>query len=406
MVTIAAVNLLRMAPRLAPGDDDMPLTLWAAVGHLRRNALVEAGLGISVLGIVGLLGVLPPGLHTEPGWPLPFKLDLGGLAARSQLMLAFVTAIAGACVVAGVATAAAGRYRRSMAAASGVVLCLGLGAIISRPAIEPAYPTTFYAPAQPYSDDSINRGARLYAANCALCHGSGGKGDGPAAAGLPMRPADLTAPHLFAHTPGDLFWWVSNGRGNGAMPGFAGVTSAAERWDMVNFVRARAAGVISRQVGPEVSASAAPAIPAFAFETAGGQQTLSALLEAGPALLALFSGPPSAQRLAQLAAVQTSLAATGLKVVPIILDRPETPDTEPTAPLVGVSAGTAAALALFRAADDGGETDLLLDRSGDVRARWTARGSTGVVTDRSLAADVDRIKNIPARVQAHAGHTM
>ena len=190
------------------------------------------------------------------------------------------------------------------------------------------------------------------------------------------------------------------------MPGFAAVTSAAERWDIINFVRARAAGVMSRQVGPEVSASAAPAIPAFAFETAGGQQTLSGVLGAGPALLVLFSGPPPTRRLAQLAAVQTSLAASGLKVVAIILDRPEPPDAEPTAPLVGVSTGAAAALALFRAPDDGGETDLLVDRSGDVRARWTARESSGVVTDRALTDAVDRVKNAPAEAQTHAGHTM
>ena len=35
-------------------------------------------------------------------------------------------------------------------------------------------------------------GAALYADNCAICHGPGGRGDGPLAAGLDPAPADLT----------------------------------------------------------------------------------------------------------------------------------------------------------------------------------------------------------------------
>lgn len=35
-------------------------------------------------------------------------------------------------------------------------------------------------------------GRALYAENCAVCHGDGGRGDGPAAAGLTPPPTDLT----------------------------------------------------------------------------------------------------------------------------------------------------------------------------------------------------------------------
>ncbi|GGO23673.1 cytochrome c [Gemmobacter aquaticus] len=35
-------------------------------------------------------------------------------------------------------------------------------------------------------------GAQDFANYCASCHGAGGKGDGPAAAGLDKKPADLT----------------------------------------------------------------------------------------------------------------------------------------------------------------------------------------------------------------------
>jgi len=35
-------------------------------------------------------------------------------------------------------------------------------------------------------------GAELYTAHCASCHGKDGKGDGPAASALKVRPTDLT----------------------------------------------------------------------------------------------------------------------------------------------------------------------------------------------------------------------
>lgn len=404
MVTIAAVNLLRMTPRLAGASVGRRPLIQGALGHLRRNALLEAGLGLCVLSIVAILGILPPGLHTEPGWPLPFRLELGALAGRSQMLLAILTALAAILAITGVATAAAGRYRAMMAAWSGLATCVTLGALVVRPAIEAAYPTSFYAPAEPYATASVERGARLYAENCALCHGVGGKGDGPAAASLTVRPADLTAPHLFAHTPGDLFWWVSNGRDNGVMPGFAGIMSPADRWDVINFIRARAAGALARQVGPQVSTAAISTIPDFAFEVGGRQQTLSGVLETGPSLLALFSGPPPAVRLAQLAAAQKQ-AAGSLRILAVDLAPAQAPpEMETSAPLVDVSAGVATTLALFRAGDDGGETDLLLDRAGDLRARWTLSGPDALPDPAALATAADRVAQFPAAPISHAGH--
>jgi hypothetical protein len=38
---------------------------------------------------------------------------------------------------------------------------------------------------------------------------------------LQVAPADLTAEHIFAHSDGDLFWWISQGISAGGMPGFA-----------------------------------------------------------------------------------------------------------------------------------------------------------------------------------------
>jgi putative copper resistance protein D len=293
------------------------------------------------------------------------------------------------------------------AAFAGVVLCLAIGWLIARPAIEPAYPTSFYAPAEPYAAHSVEQGARLYVENCALCHGAGGEGDGPAAAALAVRPADLTAPHLFAHSEGDLFWWISHGKGNGAMPGFAGTLSPADRWDLINFIRARAAGILSRAVGSKISVEAGPAVPDFAFESEGRQLTLSRLLETGPVLIALFGKPPSAARLAQLAASQQKFALSSLRLVAVDLDQhfvATRPEALPPLPLVTVAPDVAATLRLFRVGADGDETDLMLDQAGDVRARWAA--SNGLPDIDTLRAAAVRVAQLPASPasHSHAGH--
>src|SRR4029077_4975716 len=82
------------------------------VGWLRRNALIEATLGLAVLAIVGALGILPPGLHTEPGWPFPFRIDLARLTVGVTILLAILGLVFCVCPVPVAAAAAAGHYWR------------------------------------------------------------------------------------------------------------------------------------------------------------------------------------------------------------------------------------------------------------------------------------------------------
>lgn len=82
---------------------------------------------------------------------------------------------------------------------------------------------------------SIERGQRIFAATCATCHGQQGRGDGPAAAALNPKPADLVvmAPQ---HTDGDFAWRIATGRG--AMPAWQNVLSEEQIWDVVNYLKA------------------------------------------------------------------------------------------------------------------------------------------------------------------------
>ena len=85
---------------------------------------------------------------------------------------------------------------------------------------------------------SVERGALLFAASCASCHGETGAGDGPLADTLPAPPANFTV-HVPYHPDGVLFAWISDGiRGTG-MPAWRNQLSEQERWDLVNFLRAQ-----------------------------------------------------------------------------------------------------------------------------------------------------------------------
>lgn len=92
------------------------------------------------------------------------------------------------------------------------------------------------------SAESIESGATLFAANCAVCHGERGLGDGPTAETLEIRPADLTATHVQQLSDGALFYVISHGRPETPMPAWEGVLTEDERWHVVNYLRALAEG--------------------------------------------------------------------------------------------------------------------------------------------------------------------
>jgi hypothetical protein len=58
----------------------------------------------------------------------------------------------------------------------------------------------------------VARGAAIHAAKCAVCHGTEGAGDGPAVAGLILKPASFRDKAMVAEmSPAYWFWRVSEG---------------------------------------------------------------------------------------------------------------------------------------------------------------------------------------------------
>lgn len=85
------------------------------------------------------------------------------------------------------------------------------------------------------TSESINRGKELYTIYCRPCHGDAGHSDGPIVAKF-IRPPDLTGAPARGYTDGYLYALLSSGRG--LMPPYGDKVRGADRWNVVNYLRA------------------------------------------------------------------------------------------------------------------------------------------------------------------------
>ena len=85
-------------------------------------------------------------------------------------------------------------------------------------------------------EKSIAAGKKLYAQECADCHGGSGRGDGAGARDLELDAPmpDLSDPRMWKQSDGSLFFKITKGRE--PMPG-AEELSEQQRWHVVNYVR-------------------------------------------------------------------------------------------------------------------------------------------------------------------------
>jgi copper transport protein len=93
----------------------------------------------------------------------------------------------------------------------------------------------------PRTPASVARGRELYQQQCVVCHGLNARGDGPLAASLNPRPADLRV-HVAQHTEGQLWLWLTDGFPGSAMPAFRTTLSDEDRWNIINYLEAEYGG--------------------------------------------------------------------------------------------------------------------------------------------------------------------
>jgi putative copper export protein/mono/diheme cytochrome c family protein len=249
LLILAAINRFRLTPAL---EDRAPGGIEAArvARHLRRSIAVETVIGVGVVLAAGLLATLTPGAHEEPLWPFALRpnkaLLIDADVRRAFIEAALLLVVAVACLGRAVLFR---RWRWPALVLAAALVYAADYVVEAAPFLDPmliaAYPTSYYRSPTGFTATSVAQGAELFAANCAVCHGAGGHGDGVAAKSLPVRPANLTQPHVWGHSDGELFWWVSNGyeaRVYGlVMPGFAGTLSEDQRWAVLDYVHAHLA---------------------------------------------------------------------------------------------------------------------------------------------------------------------
>ena len=113
------------------------------------------------------------------------------------------------------------------------------------------------------TDENLVKGAKLYQATCAECHGRDGRGGISGGAGAP----DLTNQELMASKSSvDLFQTISQGAGP-EMPAFETKLSQEERWALTDYLRSMTFVPSGNQ------AMTTPAATAIAQETPGVQFT-------------------------------------------------------------------------------------------------------------------------------------
>lgn len=82
---------------------------------------------------------------------------------------------------------------------------------------------------------AADSGKVTYMKICTVCHGNSGKGDGVAAVGLAVKPADHTSPNVQLQTDGSLFYELSNG--HAPMPAYKTILNEKQRWQLICFIR-------------------------------------------------------------------------------------------------------------------------------------------------------------------------
>ncbi len=90
----------------------------------------------------------------------------------------------------------------------------------------------------PDTPDAVKEGAEHFQHHCQICHGLDGQGTGvPFATKMSPPVADLSSKDVQGYVDGQLKWIIENGIAPSGMPGWKGILTDEEMWNMVHYLR-------------------------------------------------------------------------------------------------------------------------------------------------------------------------
>src|SRR5271166_4454047 len=389
LLTLAAINRLALTDRLAATAPD------TARRHMRVSVATETMLGTLVVLTAGFLASHAPGTHEQPVWPFAWRPSLSVFYVpelRGEVIVALLAA--GAAVIMAIIGVIWRKLRWPALALAVITLALAIPHLDLLFAA--AYPTSFFTSPTEFAATAIAHGAKLFAANCAVCHGAKGRGDGPSARSLPLQPADLTAEHFWVHNDGELFWYISHGfaapDGSVVMPGFDTVLSSEARWDLIDYLRAHNAGMSMRTTGKW---SHPLPIPQFDVECADGRTLDLDDLRGRMLRIVAVSGdeapppvPPAGNEITTI--ILTRGRAVGSVPANCVASEPET--------------WTAFSILSGVASESLAGEQVLVDQNAWLRAAWRPGEPGDWTNPQALAAAVRDIAANPIAAYPAAGH--
>jgi putative copper export protein/mono/diheme cytochrome c family protein/peroxiredoxin len=402
IVVLAAALLLAAASRAMVPTLSSPTAAKSSATARCMASLVaiEAGLALIVLAFATAMTVSTPALHDDPVWPWPVRISLAvwpevpALQRLAHLPIEFVLVGSGLTILAIIFLV---YHRRLPLFGTVFALVAGGAAFGLQPLMTEAYPTSFVRSPLPYSAGSIAEGMAVYQAHCASCH----RAPTPLRAGGWGSAVNLLASEAKSRSVGDLFWLITHGRPERGMPEFGSRLQEAQRWHVINFLRALEMTGLCASGPSRIGAVVKPNyawLLAPDFTIAVGPLTPTSLRDyrgKRMVLLVLYSLPGSRTRMTELARQYGTLSVLGVEVVAV----PPRSSPEAIAELGQsppvlfpvVTDGNEDVAAAYRLFASGAEhAELLIDRQGYIRAIW--RGDeTGMPEADAVQAQVEKL---------------